>query len=185
MKWLCSMAAMGLLAGCGSSGGQTSEDRALDAAELEDTLAQENISNPAALPSNGTADYRGFMTLALPIGGAATDYVGDLDMVVDFGAPRNQVSGSVGNFDGLTGELSIGGGDVDRGTDVDVDFTFDGGLTGTLMQGADGYAVDGNIVGEFRGRNQDGLTGLVYGDIDGPDGQDLFQGSMAATRNEN
>ena len=53
---------------------------------------------------------------------------------------------------------------------------------GTLAQNGDNYGIDGAIVGEFRGRNQDGLTGLAYGDINGPSGQDLFQGSMAAIR---
>ncbi len=175
--------ALAISAGCASSdGGADGLSRGESAAALEVSLAAENISDPTTLPRSGLATYTGFMTLALPLDGPARDVTGDLDMRVDFGAARNQVSGSASNFAGLTGGLAIRGGDIDRGTDPDTDFTFDGSLTGTLAQNGDSYGIDGAIVGEFRGRNQDGLTGLVYGDITGPSGQDLFQGSMAASR---
>ncbi|MDG1376527.1 MAG: hypothetical protein P8P56_05820 [Yoonia sp.] len=170
------------LTGC--SGGTAGDGlpRRDQAAALEAALAEENISAPSALPTRGTATYVGFMTLGLPIGGAAQDYVGDLDMGVDFGAIRNQVSGSASNFNGLTGTLTLAGGDLDRTTDPNINYTFDGALTGTLAQSGNRYNFDGSIVGEFRGRNQDGLTGVVLGDINGLDGQDLFDGSIAATR---
>lgn len=173
---------LGLLAACSSSKGGDAAARSDQAAALEAALAQENISNPDTLPMRGTATYKGFMTLGLPIGGAPQDYVGDLNLSVDFAANRDQVSGTARNFNGLSGELAIAGGDLDRGTDTSVDYTFDGAVTGTLAQAGQNYAIDGDIVGEFRGRNQDGLTGVIYGDIDGPDGQDLFDGSIAATR---
>lgn len=94
------------------------------------------------------------------------------------------MSGSTSNFEGLTGDLTISGGYIDRGTDLDLDFTFDGAIGGTLGQGGDSYIIDGALVGEFRGRDQDGITGLIYGDISGPNGQDLFDGTLAATRND-
>lgn len=173
---------IGLLAGCSSGAGGTTPARGDQAAELEAALAQENVSDPDALPTAGTANYAGFMTLGLPIGDARQDYVGDLDLSVDFASTRDQVSGTASNFNGLSGELAIAGGDLDRTTDTSVDYTFDGTVTGTLAQAGQNYAIDGSIVGEFRGRFQDGLTGVIYGDIDGPDGQDLFDGSIAATR---
>lgn len=182
MKWMILGTGLGLLAACGSTQSVDNIPRTSTSADLAASLAQENISDPTTLPRSGLATYSGFMTLALPLDGPARDVIGDLDMRVDFGAVRNQVSGSASNFTGLTGGLAIGGGDIDRGTDPDTDFTFDGSLTGTLAQNGDNYGIDGTIVGEFRGRNQDGLTGLAYGDITGPSGQDLFQGSMAAIR---
>lgn len=178
----CALIAIGLLAACSSGADGDGISRGDQAAALEAALSEENISNPGALPIKGTASYAGFMTLGLPIGGAPQDFIGDLDVSVDFAANRDQVSGTASNFKGLTGTLSIAGGDLDRATDTNVDYTFDGTVTGSLAQAGQSYDIDGNIVGEFRGRNQDGLTGVVYGDINGPDGQDLFDGSLAATR---
>lgn len=174
--------AFGLLAACSSGEDGDGISRGDQAAALEAALSEENVSNPGALPMKGTASYAGFMTLGLPIGGAPQDFVGDLDMVVDFAANRDQVSGTATNFNGLTGSLWIASGDLDRATDTGVDFTFDGTVMGSLAQAGQSYDIDGNIAGEFRGRNQDGLTGVVYGAINGPDGQDLFDGSFAATR---
>ncbi len=174
--------AISTLGACSSSGsGSEGPARADIAAALAAGLAQENISNPAALPQKGTAQYAGYMTLALPVSGATTDYIGDLDLAVDFGATRNQVSGSASNFTGLSGSLAITGGDPARDTDPDIDYTFDGAVTGDLGQGGDTYSIDGTLVGEFRGRYQDGITGIIYGDITGPTGQDLFQGSIAGS----
>ena len=79
---------------------------------------------------------------------------------------------------------SSGDGGLARGTDLDLDFTFDGAIGGTLGQGGYSYIIDGALVGEFRGRDQDGITGLIYGDISGPNEQDLFDGTLAATRND-
>lgn len=168
-------------AGCGSSGGGEMS-RSARAAALAATLEGENVSNPGALPMRGTATYAGFMTLGLPINGTTADHIGDLDLEVDFGATRNPLSGTVSNFDGLSGGLTIGTSTLGRETDPNVDFTFNSGISGTLGQGGDSYTIDGQIAGEFRGRNQDGMTGLVYGDITGPDDQDLFDGTFAATR---
>lgn len=173
------------LAGCSSSsGGGDGMTRAERAAALEAALEEENISKPSALPVRGTASYTGFMTLGLPIGGETSDYVGDLDLQVDFGAARNQIAGTASNFDGLSGDLAISGGNIDQSTDTDIDYTFDGAVDGSFGYDGDSYTVDGSLVGEFRGRNQDGVTGVIYGDINGPDGQDLFDGTLAGTRDD-
>jgi len=73
---------------------------------------------------------------------------------------------------------------LNRGADPDVDFTFDGALSGTLQTGSSAFDIDGNLLGEFRGRDQDGLTGVVSGTITGSDSQDIFDGSIAATRTD-
>ncbi|WP_458790221.1 hypothetical protein [Yoonia sp. MH D7] len=168
------------LGACSSSGSENNLPRTDAASDLATDLAQENLSNPATLPQQGTAQYAGYMTLALPIDGAATDHIGDLDLTVDFGAKRDQISGSASNFTGLSGRLDITGGTVVPTTDTDVDYTFDGTVTGDLGQGGDTYTIDGTLLGDFRGRYQDGITGIIYGDITGPAGQDLFQGSLAS-----
>jgi len=176
---------LAVTAGCSSpSTGVENIDRAAQAAALEAALAGENISDPAALPLEGTANYAGFMTLNLPTVDGRQANVGDLNLAVDFGATSNQVSGGVSNFSGTTGTLDISGGDLNRGADPDMDFTFDGALSGTLQTGSTAFDIDGNLLGEFRGRDQYGLTGIVSGTITGSGSQDIFDESMAATRTD-
>lgn len=171
------------IAGCSSSGGRGDRgDRLALAANLETALAVENISDPAALPFQGTANYTGYMTLGLPANGATQDRAGDLDLSVNFGASRNQVSGTASHFDGATGSLAISGGSLDRTADPDTDFTFGAQLDGTLQFGAEAYDIDGHLFGDFRGRDQGGVTGIVSGTMNGQDSQDIFDGTLAATR---
>ena len=171
------------MSACGSSSAvEDAISRADQAAALAAYLTGENVSNPNQLPMSGLAIYAGFSTLNLPIGGATQAYVGDLDLQVTFGGSRDQVTGGMSNFNGLTGTLEISGGRLDRGTDTDVDYTFDGDVTGTLGAGADSYTIDAGLVAEFRGRNQDGVTGVIFGDINGQNGVDLFDGTLVGAR---
>lgn len=170
-----------LVSGCGSAGpAGDALSRADQAAALTEQLAEENVSNPTTLPTTGAANYTGFSTLRLPIDGQTSAYLGDLSMTVDFS--QNQVSGNIGNFNGLGGSLAIGGGRLDRGTDTQVDYTFDGDVDGTLTANGANYVIDAGLVAEFRGRNQDGVTGVVFGDITGAAGVDIFDGSLAGSR---
>lgn len=185
MRLHVGVAALSVLVGCSSSGGGSSAiSRDAQAEAIAAAFAAENISDPTSLPNKGSATYAGFMTLGLPIDGDTTDRVGDLNLTVDFGAARNQVTGSVSNIDGLGGALAIRGGDIDRETNPKDDYTFGGSVTGDLTRTGDTFAINATIAGDFRGRNQDGVTGLVYGNIDGQDGQDLFDGTFAATRGD-
>ena len=177
------------VAGCGaSSGGGAAPDRSAKAILLAEKLAAENISEPATLPTTGSARYEGFMTARLPLGPESrrVDYLGDLYLDVDFAADQNQLSGSASGFahndNRLEGALSITGGDLFRETDPDKNYTFTGEIDGTLSRGASDFVVDADLTGEFRGRNQDGVSGIVYGDITGPQGQDIFDGSFSAEK---
>lgn len=182
------------LAGCSVSGGggglagQVSSASLSAAEALENQVKSQNISDPGSLPTSGNARYDGFMTARLPVleGGARRAYVGDLRLDVDFAAKRNGLSGRangfVANNEKLGGGLTISGGDVFRGTDPDDNYTFSGLVDGRLTRGGDRYAIDAEIEGEFRGRNQTGVNGVLFGDIEGPAGQDIFDGSFAAER---
>ena len=77
------------------SGRHSKDQKTIDRLIVEAALAGENISNPAALPLEGTANYAGFMTLNLPTVDGRQANVGDLNLAVDFGATSNQVSGGV------------------------------------------------------------------------------------------
>jgi len=104
---------LAVTAGCSStSTGVENIDRAAQAAAPEAARAGENISGPAALPLEGTANYEGFVTLNLPTADGRRANVGDLNLAVDFGATSNQISGGVSNFTGATGTLDILGGDL-------------------------------------------------------------------------
>ena len=185
-----SLTAVLLLAACSSGGGgDPAPTRGERAEELQDRLENDFVSEPAQLPKRGTADYRGFMTARLPLGpdGARRAYIADLSLSVDFAAPKDQVSGRAQNFeagdDRLGGRLAIRGGDLIRSTDPDDNYTFEARANGTLSKGATDYAVDAAISGEFRGRGETGVSGVLYGDITGPDDwQDVFDGTVHAER---
>ncbi|MCO4848279.1 MAG: hypothetical protein KC448_09950 [Yoonia sp.] len=181
-KWVC-LSALVFGVGCGAPGqGTDPASRADQAADLEVELQNENYSDPAGLPVSGRGIYKGFATLDLPIGGTTQSYTGDLDLTVEFGGSKDQVSGALQGFDDLAGVLNIENGNLDRGTDTDEDYTFGADVGGTLT-GRDGdYVIDASLLGDMRGRNQDGVTGVVFGDITGPEGVDIFDGTVAATR---
>jgi hypothetical protein len=170
---------------CGSTElGNNPASRVAQAADLAAELQDENLSDPSLLPANGRAVYAGFGTLNLPIDGATRAYVGDLDLTVEFGRSGDQISGTLQRFDGLTGVLDIANGNLDRGADTDVDYTFGADITGTLSASSGDYVIDANLTGDIRGRNQDGITAIVFGDITGPDGFDIFDGTLAAARTD-
>ena len=179
------------VAACGGSsgGGGILADRNTQAEMLEDVVLGDEVSNPDKLPDDGTANYTGFMTAHLPTGddGARSGYIGDLQMAVDFSAERNQVSGRARNFannDGLAldGKLRLRGGDLFRDTDPDDNYTFTGNVDGRLSADGDTYDIDARIEGEFRGRRQNGVSGLLFGDVTGPFGQDIFDGDFVAVK---
>lgn len=178
---------LGVLTACSSGG--SGEEPVQDADELQAALEADNISDPSLLPTRGTARYDGYMDARLPTGdmGERTSYRGDLRLNVDFGAERNQVTGRASAFasgggDRLDGDLRIRGGDLFRDTDIDDNYTFTGTVRGALSDAGTPYDIDAEINGEFRGRNQDGVTGVLFGDVVGPLGQDIFDGDFFAGR---
>ena len=169
-----------VLAGCGGRADVTDPvSRADQATALSDYWSGQNMSDPAQLPRGGSVKFVGLTTLGLPIGDTGGSYTGDLALTVRFGSRTNPVSGSIANLGNLDGDLQIGSGFLDRGADADVDYTFGAEVNGTLTSGDAAYVVDGDMLGDLRGRTQDGVTGIIYGDVTGPDGQALFQGSFA------
>ena len=181
------------LAACGGSsagGGSEALSLAQQRDALRDEVLSEDVSNPGRLPQTGTARYDGVMTARLPTGiaGQRREYLGDLRLNVDFGADRNQVRGRAHGFEtqagrALSGELAIRGGDLYRGTDPDANYTFTGNVDGRLRDAAGRYDIDAAIEGEFRGRRRTGVSGLLFGDVTGPSGQDIFDGDFVASRN--
>ena len=185
-----------LLTACGG-GGEPAEvappqpTRTEVVERLETRIVRVPVSDPQELPTEGRAFYEGFMRANLPTGpnGERSDYIGDLTMDVNFAAARDEIAGQATGFqtgggDRLRGRLDIAGGDIYRDTVVRDNYTFTGDVDGTLRRGEDRYVVDAGIEGEFRGKNREAVSGLLFGDVEGPLGQDIFDGSFAAEKRE-
>ena len=156
---------------------------------LSERPPDDNVTDPGSLPTSGTARYAGDLTARLPLGPGGTRQVhsGDMVLNVDFGATRDQVTGRVTGLapaqgTPLDGSLRIASGRIFRDTDPDQNYTFNAGLGGRLARGSDRFVIDGKLAGEFRGRDRGRVTGVVYGDITGPAGEDIFDGDFAASR---
>ncbi|RYH03254.1 hypothetical protein EU805_05895 [Salipiger sp. IMCC34102] len=183
-----------LLAGCGGGGGgEAAVDpqpvRTEVVERLESRIAREPVSDPAVLPNQGRAFYEGFMRATLPTGpnGERIGYIGDMEMNVNFGAARDEIAGQADGFqtgdgDRLAGRLDIAGGDIFRDTEVRENYTFTGDVDGDLRRGDDTYRIDAGIEGEFKGADQTAVSGLLFGDVTGPLGQDVFDGSFAGEK---
>ncbi|MCA1774748.1 MAG: hypothetical protein LC676_03830 [Loktanella sp.] len=181
------------LTACGSSSGLSqATDNAAAADALKDRLDETPVSPPAQLPTLGTAEYSGFMFIDLPVTpdnpSLQTAYVGQMRMVVAFDERAEPLSGTAAGFTdrlnvALGGQLDLGGGTVFRGNDPDSNYTLEGAVAGRLNHPDVGaMVVDGSIAGEFRGLNQEGVQGVVFGDVTSSLGEELFDGSFAAER---
>ena len=175
--------------GCGGGGGGTPRDPSGLAQDLDGRLETLEVSNPALLPTQGRAEYNGYMRARLPTGedGALLQYLGDLNLDVNFAAARDQIAGSATGFATggsrrLDGTLQISQGDIYPTTDPQAAYSFDGDVTGDLTDARGTYVIDGSIEGEFLARDQRAVSGLVFGDVTGPDGLALFDGTFAAEK---
>ena len=181
--------ALFLLAGCGGGGGEGSVPAALTPGQIDDSIDGLPVSPPATLPTTGRAEYNGYMRANLPTGpeGARVAYLADLRLDVNFGAGFDQIRGQATGFEArdgvpLGGALAITAGNIFGDTDATAAYSFDADIDGALTRGAETYVIDASLEGEFLGQGQTAARGLVFGDIAGPLGQDIFDGTFATTR---
>ena len=147
-----------------------------------------------ALPTTGSASYLGDMVLALPENGdfaqPRANATGRLQIDVDFDKGPGRVDGSADRFEtasgqSLSGSLVLANGEIDRGSDVRRDFTFEADLSGTLEgQTFRRTDVTGTITGDFIGTGLDTLAGRVFGSLTNDLGLDLFDGSFSTDRQD-
>ncbi|WP_341367455.1 hypothetical protein [Yoonia sp. BS5-3] len=132
------------------------------------------------LPTTGTVTYEGYMNLIVGNATVSANVIGAATVQASFASAT--LSGSATDFMGVAideydttqvahyeGTITIDNGDIFAGTDGSADVDFD--ISGTLDNGLNLFAVDGNLVGGFNGTNADGLYALgsntgVHGDID-------------------
>lgn len=181
-----------LTAACGGGGAGGSDpltpgqERDLANQVIKD-ITQSDYTDPASLPNSRVARYGGHMNLRMnTMPGAPTTYLGDLALAVDFGATSNQITGTARDFrapsGNLRGQLALSSGDLTRSTDPKIDFTYGGLIGGTLTAGDNTtYTLDGDFAGDLHGRNGGAVSGVIFGDVTGPNGIDLFDGAFAGT----
>lgn len=177
-----------MLAGCSGGGGSGPATGPLPG-DIDGRIDNLPVSNPADLPTTGRAEFNGYMRARVPTGaeGARVDYLADLALQVNFGAGFDQIRGQATKFEArdgvpLGGALAITNGNIYTQTDATAAYSFDGDLAGALTRGTATYTIDGSVEGEFLGQGQTAARGLVFGDITGPRGQDIFDGTFATTR---
>ena len=181
-----------LLAGCGGGGGgggAGGSPAPLTPGQIDDGIAGLPVADPATLPTTGRAEYNGYIRAGLPTGpeGARVEYLADLRLDVNFAAAFDQIRGEATGFEArdevpLSGTLAVTGGNIYGDTDPTAAYSFNGNVDGTLTRGADSYVIDASLEGEFLGRGETAARGLVFGDVTGPLGQEIFDGTFAATR---
>ncbi len=176
------------LSGCGGGAGGDAGGRPTPG-QIDDILDGTPVSPPATLPVSGRAHYDGYMRANLPTGvdGARAQYLADLTLDVNFGAGFDQIRGQATGFETadrstLAGALTITNGNIYRDTDATAAYSFDGDVDGALTGPRGTYVIDASLEGEFLGQGQTAARGLVFGDITGPAGQDIFDGTFAGTR---
>jgi hypothetical protein len=57
-------------------------------------------------------------------------------------------------------------------------------LDGTLTDASGDWHIDGEINGDFRGRDQDGITAVVSGAVEHDDQQNILDGSVTGVRTD-
>lgn len=151
--------------------------------EGEAFLEAEGYSDPATLPTTGSAAYTGFI-------GFDTDDVttiGELEMTADFSG-AGSISGSATNFVSdndatYAGSLSIDNGIIDRAADLEnFNYTFNADIAGTLTSEGDDFVVDGLMEGDFVGGSQEYITGHVTGNVMTNEGIKVISGNFGATQ---
>ncbi len=159
-------AALGLAAGCGSSGPRTDEERSYQAlfdetVALRGRYAEAAETQPGDLPSGGTA----VINLATP---TRSVLIGDARLVTGFAT--NTVGGSASNFVGTVdgapvasyaGTLTIDAGSINTARDFVVQGNVGGVLTGGGSDLPNVVGIAGRILGNFLGPNGEAIDALA------------------------
>lgn len=178
-----------LLAGCGGGGGDTAHapDRFAAFDQLSASVAALDVTPVAQLPDGGQAHYTGAAALNIPVGGAAAIYVAELTVSIGFGPDAVPMTGTMSAFQSatggrLTGTMAVSDGRFNLAADPDRDYQFTAVMGGTLADGATVHALDGHLMGDFRGRDGAAIAGVLFGDVTTGDVIDIFDGSFVATQ---
>lgn len=169
---LCALAACGEGSDDGEGGERFDELEARSDGLLNE-VEELSYTEPASLPTTGAANYEGVVGLnfeAIPDDTLqGYDMAGDLAMTVNFAGAGDQITGTADGFVGIDGEafdgaLIIDEGAINRGGDVETEYTFGADMAGELTD-ADGteWTVDTSLQGDFAGEEHSHVLGAVSG----------------------
>ena len=187
MKTSAALLAVTTLAACG--GNNQPADLSLQeigerGIALQETVSTIPYTDPATLPTRSSATYSGFVAT-----GVGPDVLvgGQLELTASF-AGNGGIDGRIFNIsdtDGISyrGELEIGNGEIDRGADTSVEFTFNADIDGAVRGGGQTVSVDGTLLGDFSGSNHQYVQGFIDGTATiAGETLDLIDGEFVAER---
>lgn len=154
--------------------------------DLTDAAITLGFTDPASLPTSGSANYLGVMGVAVDPGSPdAITAIGALEMTVQFGSDSlsGRVTDVIDEDDGrYQGTLSITNGDINRAADVTSEFTYFADLDGTLVS-PDGQSltVDALMAGDLLGPGSY-TEGGVSGFVTSANGTSSLEGGYIAER---
>jgi len=184
----------GLVAGCsdGSGDGSAFESLGDDYENLVDDIEGEDYTDPASLPTTGTARYEGVVGLdfeSVDSGDLeAFDMAGDIELTVNFAGSGDPITGRAGNFvtsddEAVDGALIIDDGVIDRGANPDDSFTYTADMDGVLTtEDGTNWDVDTYLLGDFSGEEHEHALGYVGGTGCTAAGCGLVDGGFVAER---
>ncbi|SLN41552.1 hypothetical protein [Roseisalinus antarcticus] len=148
---------------------------------LDDDNAR--ASDPANLPTFGTATYDGIAQFGRSLDAPASLVIGRADLTVDFRtrAVSGRVTDMVSQRGRYTGELAIDGGRFDRGAGRrDAAMTLD--LDGRISRpGVSARTIDASLLGVFANGGK-AIAGFGEGVSRGPDGARPIEAVVAVER---
>lgn len=165
------LATSGLLAACGGDSTSPFEAKIDAAANVVQNPVFgetfENYTDPATLPTSGSASYDGYIGAFI---GDETQVVGDFDMTANFAT--STIDATASNFvdqndASYGGTLTDYSSAIDPTADTSTDFTFAIAMDGTIS-GPDGTSeIDVTLLGDFFGDNYSGAAGIGFGTVVG------------------
>ncbi len=197
--WMSGVAAaLGALAGCSDGNGGSEPppsvtdagyDVAFDeAVALFDEATAAGLTPLDALPTSGSATYDGVMYLDTgfvePGPDGDNELLGDLRIGIDFGNPRDAVTGRVTDFvdeddQRYAGTLTLSNGDLAPREDPVLIADMDGTLT--APDGTD-YAIEADLGADFFGEDHEFVVGGVGGEACGGGSCTDLEGGFTAER---
>lgn len=175
-----------VLAGCENGSSRMSYDATFDRIEgIERTVGDQDWTDPALLPTSGTAQYEGGIYLDSELNGSELDgyhdIAGEMQMTVDFGSDT-PLSGSATN---LVDENNR----VYDGTLVMSDSVWDESFGDALVYRADlngeltdqdgtTYDVETALDGSFVGESHEHVSGFIGGDACAGEDCSVIEGGL-------
>ena len=157
-----------------------------DAGTLADEVAVIPYTDPATLPTSGSATYNGFIGVVLDNNAGVA---GDLQLIANFApnANENAITGSASNFfdneeNAIGGTLTLSNSVLDRNADTNTQFTFDADLSGDLTSDEGDISVAAFLLGDFTGTNHEFVEGFVSGTATLNDETLFLDGEFVAER---